>query len=202
MPPPSIPADHSRMSNSATSNPYTQLPKVFLLVLVVATCIRITVLYCKWRQRNSHKSYQPLSEEGDSSSCKPSQKEKNPTTYNPDQEAKDSTLCHVPLERDLRQDQWPRNNDQPPPTFQPIYPWISPPQPLPGPYDPRFYPLPTIQQHSYDPSHDTSHDFGSQTTPYARRVSTDNLHATLIGTMTTTSNGKTGWRRNQWVVLG
>jgi len=189
------------MSNSATSNPYSQLPKVFLLVLVVATGIRITVLYCTRRQREPYNLYQHLPEKDDSSLCKPAQEEKSSTTYNPVQEEKDSITCHVPLERDVRQDQYPRNNDRPTRTFQPTYPWISPPQPLPGPYDPRFYPLPTIRQHSHDSLQDTSHDDGFQTIPYARQISTDSLHATLNGTMTTTSNGTTGWRRNQWVVL-
>ncbi|EAT82676.1 hypothetical protein SNOG_10341 [Parastagonospora nodorum SN15] len=36
--------------------------------------------------------------------------------------------------------------------YIPIYPWIAPPTPLPGPYDAPYYPLPSIRKYSHDSS--------------------------------------------------
>lgn len=169
------------MPNSISSDGYTQWPKIFLLVLVVTTGIRMAVLHCARKKRRIAAASQHVQEE------------------------KDSTSCQAPSEKDLRQDGCPQSKDQPPPTFRPIYPWISAPQPLPGPYDPRFYPLPTIRRHSYDPSHGPSPEAEAHTISYTRRVSTNSLptrHPTLHGKVTTTSNSTAGWRRNQWVVSG
>lgn len=88
-------------------------------------------------------------------------------------------------------------------TYKPVYPWTSPPQPLPGPYDPRLYPLPTIRRHSYhEPS--TAVPAETNTISYTRRVSTNSMpprQTVLHGTVTTTTTkGSPGWRRNQWVV--
>ncbi|KAF2489666.1 hypothetical protein BU16DRAFT_162294 [Lophium mytilinum] len=96
---------------------------------------------------------------------------------------------------------------QPTVTFNPIYPWTSPPQPLPGPYDPRLYPAPTLRRHSYpDPSPTSPLHAETTTLSYTRRVSTNSIpprHAVLHGTITTASTGATrGWRRNHWVVGG
>lgn len=84
--------------------------------------------------------------------------------------------------------------------FEPMYPWMSPPQPLPGPYDPRLYPLPTIRRHSYDPSTQEPNDDAAAC--YTRRVSLNNLSdgkGTLRGTVTVSSRG---WRRGQWIISG
>lgn len=90
----------------------------------------------------------------------------------------------------------------PPVTFKPIYPWISPPQPLPGPYEPRLYPHPTLRRHSYpDPSPPSPPE--TSLISYTRRVSTNSIPARqtmLHGIVTTASDGAVGWRRNQWVV--
>ena len=89
-----------------------------------------------------------------------------------------------------------------PEAFRPVYPWIAPPQPLPGPYDPRLYPLPTIRRHSYpEPAQDESVETGRIS--YTRRVSANpTRQSTLNGVVMTGSNGTSGWRRNQWVVEG
>ncbi|KAH7377801.1 hypothetical protein BKA66DRAFT_150941 [Pyrenochaeta sp. MPI-SDFR-AT-0127] len=91
------------------------------------------------------------------------------------------------------------------PTLGPIYPWIAPPQPLPGPYDAPYYPLPlpTIRRHSQDSSaHDASPEKPEEasTISYTRRVSTNSIpeHETIIQGSTTVST--TGWRRTQWTV--
>lgn len=89
-----------------------------------------------------------------------------------------------------------------PEAFRPVYPWIAPPQPLPGPYDPRLYPLPTIRRLSYpEPAQDESVETGRIS--YTRRVSANPTRQTTVnGVVMTGSNGTSGWRRNQWVVEG
>ncbi|KAF2466070.1 uncharacterized protein BDR25DRAFT_79177 [Lindgomyces ingoldianus] len=178
MPPPSVPTGPSRISGFPISNGYAQLPEIFLFVLVVASCIRCGVLYCTRRKRRVRKQ------------CQQAQ-EKNRTSY------------PIPPEKDSRRFQISSESFTTPPSFKPIYPWKTPPQPLPGPYDPRLYPLPTIRRHS-DP--DPSPESLDQTTiSYSRRVSTNSMPArqyTLQGTITTANNGTSGWRRNQWVVSG
>lgn len=104
--------------------------------------------------------------------------------------------------KQLRSCQAPAEKPRAPVTFKPIYPWRSPPQPLPGPYEPRLYPHPTLRRHSYpDPSPPLPTE--STSISYTRRVSTNSIptrHTVLHGSVTTASNGAVGWRRNQWVV--
>jgi hypothetical protein len=185
MPPLSIPEGHSRMSNSATSNSYTQLPKIFMLVLVVATGIRLIVLYCTWQMRERRDSFQPIPEKKDATSCESDREEK-----------KSSTSCQAPAETSTHNDHL-RSQVESEHAFTPLYPWISPPQQLPGPYDSQYYPLPTIRRHSYDPSQEKSPGLQDHSRSYSRRVSTNSV---LYGKVTASSNGTTGWRRNQWVV--
>lgn len=87
------------------------------------------------------------------------------------------------------------------PDLGPIYPWITPPQPLPGPYDAPYYPLPapTIRRHSYDSS-DAETEEISTMAPYIRRVSTNSIpkqEHILQGSSTVST---LGWRRTQWTV--
>ncbi|KAF2252272.1 hypothetical protein BU26DRAFT_254494 [Trematosphaeria pertusa] len=176
-PPPSLPTGQSRISNSSASNGfgYAQLSKIFLLVLVVATGIRLAIINFMTRKRRIATSYQQIQE-------------------------KDPRACQAPREKDLRQARVPQSKDHPASTFKPVYPWTSPPQPLPGPYDPRLYPLPTVRRHSYDPSVLVPEQ--DSTISYTRRVSTNSIpprQAEIHGTVTTSMKG---WRRNQWVVSG
>ncbi|KAF2112912.1 hypothetical protein BDV96DRAFT_146022 [Lophiotrema nucula] len=178
MPPPSIPTGLSRISNLSASNGFTHLPKIFLLALVVATCVRAVVLHCFRRKRTIEDPCQVRQE-------------------------KDSATCQVAPKEDLRRHRYLEDKNPPPPTFRPIYPWVLPPQELPGPYEPRLYPLPSIRRHSYEPSHAAPMEMHSAS--YSRRVSTNSIptqHSTLRGTVTVSSNGTNGWRRNQWVVGG
>jgi hypothetical protein len=96
------------------------------------------------------------------------------------------------------------DNSPPPPELRPVYPWIGPPRPLPGPYDPRLYPLPTIRRHSYpEPTQESPEELN--TVAYTRRVSTNGAairHTTVRGAVTTTTTVPLGWRRNHWVVEG
>jgi hypothetical protein len=80
------------------------------------------------------------------------------------------------------------------PALEPVYPWIAPPTPLPGPYDAPYYPLPIIRRHSDALSCDTPET--QQTVSYTRRVSA-NQDSILRGTTTVSNHG---WRRTQWTV--
>ena len=178
MPPSSIPTGHARIPTSASSSAYTRLPKILLLVLVVAVGLRFLV-QC-YAQRKKRTSMLP------------------PRAP----EEKDSKSCQEASEPDLRPHHRPQSKDQPTSAVKPIYPWISPPQPLPGPYDPRFFPLPTVRRHSHDLSPSPSPEAEAHTASYTRRVSTNSLptrQSTLRGTVTVSNNGT---RRNQWVVTG
>lgn len=82
------------------------------------------------------------------------------------------------------------------------YPWIAPPQPLPGPYDARLYPLPTLRRHSYDPTAIIRSMQEDRIVSYTRRVSAAHISKEtrmVHGTVTTSAEG---WRRNQWSVSG
>lgn len=111
-------------------------------------------------------------------------------------------LLRLRKSKQTRSCQAPAEKGPAPVIFKPIYPWISPPQPLPGPYEPRLYPHPTLRRHSYpDPSPPPPPETSSIS--YTRRVSTNSIptrQTVLHGTVTTASNGAVGWRRNQWVV--
>jgi hypothetical protein len=99
------------------------------------------------------------------------------------------------------------------PSLLPIYPWIAPPQPLPGPYDAPYYPLPlaTMRPEEYfdiktkSPAvklEDTADDMPEEleSISYTRRVSTNSIpnhESFLEGSVTVSTNG---WRRTQWTV--
>lgn len=89
------------------------------------------------------------------------------------------------------------------PNLAPIHPWIAPPQPLPGPYDAPYYPLPlpTIRRQSHESSTDPSE--GLETISYTRRLSNNSnlsnppTETVLEGSTTVSTQG---WRRTQWTV--
>lgn len=80
--------------------------------------------------------------------------------------------------------------------------WVAPPNPLPGPYDPRLFPslpCPTIKRHSVsEPAKENGEII---TATYIRKVSAqaDEGEKTLYGYV---SRGglEQGWRRTQWTV--
>ncbi|KAF1957812.1 hypothetical protein CC80DRAFT_34095 [Byssothecium circinans] len=182
-PPPPLSVGESRSSNlaSATGNGfgYVQLSRLFILILLVVTGLRLAIAKLVTKKRRALPAYQP--------------------PHSPEKDTASSS-CQARSEEYLRQHRQSPSKDQRPPFIKPIYPWISLPQPLPGPYDPRLFPPPTIRRHSYDPSTMTQNQ--NETVTYVRRVSTDTIPmstAMLRGTVTTSTNG---WRRNQWVVSG
>jgi hypothetical protein len=99
------------------------------------------------------------------------------------------------------------------PILSPIYPWISPPKELPGPYDAPYYPppLPTIKteeslQNDRQPetiktklsSDDVPEEL--ETISYTHRISTTSTsdqESLVEGTVTVSTKG---WRRTQWTV--
>jgi hypothetical protein len=99
------------------------------------------------------------------------------------------------------------------PSLLPIYPWIAPPQPLPGPYDAPYYPLPlptvrpektmNIENHAptvklEEVSNDAPEELESIS--YTRHVSTNSTpdrESRLEGAVTVSTKG---WRRIQWTV--
>lgn len=92
----------------------------------------------------------------------------------------------------------------------PIHPWILPPQALPGPYDPAFYPLPmpTIRRDSSDAQSPPPGDAGSpppeesRTVSYVRRTARTGSPPRDMTLHSTTTASTQGWRRTQWVVTG
>ncbi|KAH3913234.1 hypothetical protein HBI56_086100 [Parastagonospora nodorum] len=88
--------------------------------------------------------------------------------------------------------------------YIPIYPWIAPPTPLPGPYDAPYYPLPSIRKYSHDSSTTESPPPEElQSVSYTRRLPTNSTSGTaaqepvLHGTTTVSNHG---WRRTQWTI--
>ncbi|KAF2126349.1 hypothetical protein P153DRAFT_75916 [Dothidotthia symphoricarpi CBS 119687] len=94
----------------------------------------------------------------------------------------------------------PNQNDHLYSIPRPIYPWTSPPASLPGPYDTRYYPLPTIRRHSYDPSTTTPDEIS--TVSFTRRISINSISACESILNGTTATSSEGWRRTQWTVSG
>ncbi|KAF1999952.1 hypothetical protein P154DRAFT_211940 [Amniculicola lignicola CBS 123094] len=182
MPPPSQPTGLSRVSRHEAADIFA-LPKLLLLALLVTTCVRVGVSLYSRRKRRIPAP--PL----------PTEEKESPPIVIPRDGRCPQSKDHAPC---------PSQTAHVRPAFRSIYPWTAPPHHLPGPYDPRLFPSPTIRRHSYadslqQPPTDTS------TISYTRRVSTNSIPArqsTLHGTITTASNGTSGWRRKQWVVEG
>ncbi|KAF2438573.1 hypothetical protein P171DRAFT_163731 [Karstenula rhodostoma CBS 690.94] len=180
MPPqPPKSSDQDRILELSTTcqHDYAMLSTCFLLVLVVAIGLRLAVIKYSSRKRRT-----------------PSSEAVATVTE------RCSFPCQEASPKHLRPNASTGGQDQQTVVSKPIYPWTSPVQPLPGPYDPRLYPLPTIRRHSYHPSVEQLKDIA--VTSYTRRVSLNSLPTqqnTLRGTVTVSSNR---WRRNQWIIPG
>lgn len=182
MPPqPPLPADQDRARSYATpcKREYAMLFKVFLLSAVLAIGLRLSIARYVSRKRRISKS-----EPGANVT------EKSPVPLYSRAAEKIARPGSSAGEK-IHKASLPH---------EPIYPWTSPPQPLPGPYDPRLYPLPTIRRHSYDPSVEAPQELAAIS--YTRRVSLNSIpteQSTLRGAVTISSKG---WRRNQWIISG
>lgn len=87
-------------------------------------------------------------------------------------------------------------------TEKPIFPWVSPPQALPGPYDPMYYPLPAPSFRCKTSGSLAANVEGRHSASYTRHIPNSGTplgEAVLYGTMTTSTNG---WRRSHWNVAG
>ena len=161
--------------------------QIFLVFLISATVAWIVVAYTSQRKSRMINANVDVPEK--------------PVTK-PMLERNDSAMC---------QNQWESNHNNylnslkqeiSQQTEKPIYPWISPPQALPGPYDPMYYPLPAPSFRRKSSGSLPANVEGRQSTSYTRLVpKSDTLlgEAVLYGTMTTSTNG---WRRTHWNVTG
>jgi hypothetical protein len=100
------------------------------------------------------------------------------------------------------------------PSRLPIYPWIALPQPLPGPYDAPYYPLPLptikseilFQVNPISPTVKVENSSDEvpeelESISYTRRVSTNSIpdkESLLEGSVTVSTKG---WKRTQWTVI-
>ncbi|CAI6340999.1 unnamed protein product [Periconia digitata] len=198
LPLPSVPAENTRTTTASVfgntyGGGYGPLFKIFLLVLVVVTGLRLAVTRFSTREHEGqHRSRNKIKRKETT----------NPyTSFDP---------CRKHARHKLASESTTSTAEES------VYPWIAPPQPLPGPYDPPFYPLPTLRRHSYDPTvtkEKTPHAEAAEMTAssYTRRVSATNIPrsgaqtsqtAARVVVRGTVTNSSKGWRRNQWVVGG
>jgi hypothetical protein len=157
---------------------HTYLSKILLLVLVLATAVRLFLVLSS-RRRRIMASLGAEKETPANTGKASSRRVDSVQSADPNQH------LHA-LKEELSQL-----------SLKPIYPWIAPPTPLPGPYDAPYYPMPTLRKHS-DPSTEEPEEIATAT--YTRRVSTNitpATNATLNGSLTVSNHG---WRRSQWTV--
>jgi hypothetical protein len=179
MPPQRISADQSCITKfpATCQHDYAILSKWFLLVFVVVVGLRLAVV-----KYSSRKNWTPDSE----------------TVANVAERC--PIACQRPSHKDTRQNASTVRQYHQAMVFKPMYPWTAPPQSLPGPYDPRFYPPPSIRRQTYNSAVEEPKDIPK--TAYIRRVSLNSMptqQSTLRGTVIVSSKG---WRRNQWIISG
>jgi hypothetical protein len=187
MPPLSVYSELHRAEKFALSFNYGQLLEASAMVLIAATVLWFLVALL------SRKKSRKIGA-GSDVSRKPHSK--------PFLERKDSAICQKHWEINHADHLSSLKQEIHQHTETPIYPWILPPQTLPGPYDPMYFPLPapTIQAESSGPSQAKCE--GRHSTSYTRlvpNIGTPPGEAILYGTITTSTNG---WRRTHWNVTG
>lgn len=233
MPPTHVPTARDTSRIAAIFTPprnLSELSSLLFLVFVFAVCTRVVVTQFEKRRKRSIMSEQKRGHGHGQETRKDSASDCSSRTVSPERqldskshEIKSETASpHSPRVEDVRTLNSPSSpkshtegyikiEDQEPTAFQPIYPWIMPPQALPGPYD---LPLPTLRRHCpSEPGKSPSSIDSNPTTPeveedeahmlpYTRHVSTTTSPPqswVYSGTITTSTSG---WRRNQWVVSG
>jgi hypothetical protein len=170
---------------SITNSKLGRLFQVSLVVLVTAALAWVVVTYVSQRKSRSINALVEVPEK--------------PVTRRL-LKRQDSAMCQGQWETDHND----RLNSLKQEIFQhtekPIYPWILPPQTLPGPYDPMYYPLPAPSHRSKSSGSLAANVEGRHSTSYTRPVpkaGTPPGESVLYGTMTTSTNG---WRRTHWNV--
>ncbi|KAF2826033.1 hypothetical protein CC86DRAFT_38201 [Ophiobolus disseminans] len=189
MAPHSRPSDPSRRDLWIMSTSPGDFFKILLFVSIVATAFKSYVVF-SLREKRLSEQKNSIQEKDVKTSLQENEPISRPSA---EQEAVYTTQPEDPNQRlhALRQ-------ELSQPTLKPVYPWIAPPTPLPGPYDAPYYPLPSIRRHSHDPSCESP---GAQSTvPYTRRISTTSTPAQEPILRGTTTISNHGWRRTQWTV--
>lgn len=174
---------HTTESSKWSDSDFSIISGISLLALVLVAGIRWAILkYTSTKRRIPSKSHSNLSsQEKASGPCQPLPMQLP--------ERKKGQRCNSDVQKNTEVQ-----------GYKSLYPWIGPPEPLPGPYDPRLYPLPTLRRHSYDLAAKSTTEDASIS--YTRRVSLNqdfNQSKTVHGMITTSHKG---WRRNQWVISG
>ncbi|KAF1933199.1 uncharacterized protein M421DRAFT_191636 [Didymella exigua CBS 183.55] len=165
----------------------SRLLQAFLVVLATATVILTVVIYISQRQSRTIDASIDTSE-------KPMIK--------PLLERQDSATCHNQWESDHKNYLNSLKLEILKHTEEPILPWVSPPQALPGPYDPMYYPLPAPSfrcKTSESLAANVEGRHSAFCTRLVPKFGTPLGEAALYGTMTTSTHG---WRRSHWNVTG
>lgn len=171
------------VSNSKQSRPI----QILLVVLATATIAWIVVTYVSQRQSRTVDTDVDVPKK---------------SITKPSLQRQDSAMCQNQWEIDHKNYLNSLKQEILEHTEKPIFPWMSPPQALPGPYDPMYYPLPAPSSRCTSSGSLAANVEGRHSTSYTRPVpksSTPLGEAVLYGTMTTSTNG---WRRSHWNVTG
>ncbi|KAF1832647.1 hypothetical protein BDW02DRAFT_419354 [Decorospora gaudefroyi] len=219
MPPPPISSYPARVE-SWTTLPSQHLLRAILLLSLLATAVRsIFVLVA---QRKKRMSRSVLSREDSFMDGERPPKERKDSSQDGEVHLPTYTATKPEQEPEKKVNTTEEENNTPPPpspdkqpnqylqsleqetihpSLLPIYPWLSPPQPLPGPYDTPYYPLPlpSIQPAKPINQEPTANDDPEELESicYTRRLSTTQ-HSPLLSASLTISTK--GWRRTQWSV--
>ncbi|KAF2627267.1 hypothetical protein BU25DRAFT_421718 [Macroventuria anomochaeta] len=170
-----------------SSSKYSRLLQVFLVVLTTVTIAWIVVAYVSQRKSRTVDASGDVPEK--------------PVTRRL-LERQDSAICQKQWGFDHNNHLNSLKQEILQHTERPVHPWILPPQALPGPYDPMYYPLPAPSFRCKSSSSLPANVEGTHSTSYTRLVpksGTPPGEAVLYGTMTTSTNG---WRRTHWNVTG
>lgn len=161
--------------------------KVSIAVLATAVAACIVLTYVLHRQSRTIDASVDVSE-------KP--------TIKPLLERQDSATCQNQWESDHKNHLKSLKQEIFEHTEKPIFPWVSPPQALPGPYDPIYYPLPPPSSRCETSGSLMASTEGRHSASYTQLVpksSTSLGETVLYGTVTTSTNG---WRRSHWNAFG
>jgi hypothetical protein len=173
--------------NILTDSKHSQLLPVSLVVLAIAVVAWIVVTYVSQRQNRNIDASADVPEK--------------PLTK-PLLERQDSATCQNQWEHDHKNYLNSLKQEILEHTEKPIFPWVSPPQALPGPYDPMYYPLPAPSFRCKTSGSLAANIEGRHSASYTRHIPISGTplgEAVLYGTMTTSTNG---WRRSHWNVTG
>ncbi|KAF3042897.1 hypothetical protein E8E12_005134 [Didymella heteroderae] len=181
---------HKKFQNTrqvVSNAKHSRLLQIFLIVFVTATIAWIVLTYVSQRQSRDVDTSADVSEKH---------------TTKPLLERQDSATCQNQWEHDHKNYLNSLKQEILEHTEKPIFPWVSPPQVLPGPYDPMYYPLPAPSFRCKTSGSLAANVEGRHSASYTHHVPKSGTplgEAVLYGTMTTSTNG---WRRSHWNVTG